>query len=98
MSEQILNGSGLDKAISAILFEADLASLATHGCPDDEYDGEATIILFRLTHTNTEEDVVNIIFEEFLKSFAPLPMNRDDFVEAGKKVYELWSSVIEGKF
>ena len=54
--------------ISEILFDADPENLRAHGCPKDEYDGEAETILFCcdfLGATATGSAIEGVFIEKF---------------------------------
>lgn len=66
--------------------EMDYCSLLLHGAPDDEFDNESQEISDKITYTQTERDIAQIIAEVFQKSF-----DRKDseelFIDCAKKIY-----------
>ena len=51
--------------LTALLFEADPMGLAAIGAPADEYSPEAGTIAPRLATVASEQDVLQIIYDEF---------------------------------
>ena len=51
--------------LTALLFEADPMGLAAIGAPADEYSPEAGTIAPRLATAASEQDVLQIIYDEF---------------------------------
>ena len=57
----------------------------------DEYDPEVNTILPRLKDANNEEDVLNIVYEEFIKWFDPETTGaKDSYKEIANEIWTAW--------
>jgi hypothetical protein len=61
----------------------------------DEYDPEVSTILPRLKDANSEEDVINIVYEEFTNWFgADTAGDLTTYKEAAKEIWTAWNEFI----
>ena len=74
--------------LRAIVNQFDPIQLLCLGAPDDEYDPEVRTILERLHAELSEDDVLDIVYGEFLKWFG------SESVVGQKSDYRLMSAVI----
>lgn len=79
------------------LFEATVALLFRHdpvgmvlGNNKDEYAAEAGTILPRLNECQSAEDVLPIVYEEFLHWFSSAAGPRERYAEIAAEIWELW--------
>lgn len=56
--------------VARILYQHDFMSLATIGCPIDEYEPETRSIIPRLHEAASRDELANIIEDEFVRSFS----------------------------
>ncbi len=83
---------GLYTDIEEILFRLDPMGINL-GNNNDEYNPEVHTILPRLKETNSEADVHNIVYEEFVRWFgADSAGSRDSqsYKEAAKEIWAAW--------
>lgn len=59
------------------------------GCPDDEYDSEAEIIIHLLCECDGAEDVQELLYEIFAASFAPAQASRySTFLPVAEEIWK----------
>ena len=76
-------------ATVALLFRYDPVGIIFE-CNNDEYSPEAGTILPRLSRCRSAEDVLPIVYEEFLHWFSNAAGPRDRYVEISAELWELW--------
>jgi hypothetical protein len=79
------------KKLRSIINKHDPLNLITIGCPEDEYDPEVETIFEKLKPSNTEEEVLDIVYEEFIHWFGKSAGHKDSYIEVSKDVYK-WLS------
>ena len=81
------------------LFEAVSASMFAHDpiginfeSNTDEYDPEAVTVIARLSGVNSEEEVTQIVHEEFVNWFGHATAgNRERYTDLGRDIWVLWN-------
>jgi hypothetical protein len=78
-------------ATVALLFRHDPVGIVIEK-NKDEYAPEAGTILPRLNACQSEEDVLPIVYEEFLHWFANAAGPRERYVQISSELWELWQA------
>lgn len=74
------------KIVKKYIDEMDYYSLLSCGAPNDEFDIESHEISVRITNTQTERDIAQIIMEVFNKTFGH-KNTMEPFIDCAKKIY-----------
>jgi hypothetical protein len=79
--------------ISSILFRHDVAEI-NFEFNTDEYELEVDAILPRINDSLSKEDLVNIIYEEFVNFFCEgiiKPKGHTDYIVMDDEIWDVWS-------
>ena len=79
--------------ISSILFRHDVAEI-NFEFNTDEYEPEVDVILPRINDSLSKEDLVNIIYEEFVNFFREdiiKPKGHIDYIVMADEIWDVWS-------
>ncbi len=77
--------------VARILYQHDFMSLATIGCPVDEYDPETRTIVPRLHEAASPDELATIIEEEFVRWFGAQPSGSQEwFAKVARDVWSAW--------
>ena len=79
--------------ISSILFRHDVAKI-NFEFNTDEYEPEVDAILPRINDSLSKEDLVNIIYEEFVNFFCERtikPKGHIDYIVMADEIWDVWS-------
>ena len=79
------------KKLRSIINKHDPLNLIIIGCSEDEYDPEVETIYEKLKPTNTEEEILDIVYDEFVNWFGSSAGHKDSYIEMSKDVYK-WLS------
>jgi len=95
-------GLGFFQCVSLTLFKYDPAEMAYYGEKDrvDFYDSLAKDIIRGLTYRGSEEDTIDVVYQEIMKTFECIQISReeDEVIELGKEIHKIWRSILEHTF
>jgi hypothetical protein len=91
--EQVKAGNPeLFTAVSQALFKADPIGITAGIKTTDEYDPEAGTIIPRLRSCTSEEETLQVVYEEFCKWFgADIAGAKDNYRAVSKEIWEIWN-------
>jgi hypothetical protein len=81
----------LFEATTALLFRHDPVGIVL-GENKDEYAAEAGTILPRLQGCQSADDVLPVVYEEFLHWFSSAAGTRERYTEIASELWELWQA------
>ena len=74
--------------ISKVMFNYDIEGLACLGCPENEYDDEAELVLKHINADMTVEEVADVCMQVYNEMFFPFH-SVEQFIEMAEEILEI---------